>query len=69
MTQIWLLCIIFLGRIYSRVLKNVVVVEYGLNIGVEKISEIVSSNSFFEYTIDDKLEGGGGCVFGIKYGK
>ena len=30
---IWLFCRMFLGRIYCRVLKDIVVVEDGINIG------------------------------------
>ena len=45
-----------LGIICSRVLKNVVVVGDSLNIGIERLSELVSSSSSFEGLIDDKLE-------------
>ena len=37
-----------IGRIRNRVLKNVVVVDNGLRLGVEKGADIVSSDSSFE---------------------
>ena len=37
-------------------MKNVVVVEDGINIGGEKVSELVSSDSYFEVYINDKME-------------
>ena len=49
-------CIMLLVIICCRVMKNVVVVEYGINLGGETVSELVSSDSSFEGCIDDKLE-------------
>ena len=36
-------------------MKNVVVVEYGLNLWGEMVSELVSSDSYFECEIYNKL--------------
>ena len=63
-----MLCVIFLGIICCRVLKNVVVVEDVLNIGGEKVSELMCSDSYFEVDIDYKLEGVN-TVYVINYGK
>ena len=44
------------GRIFCRVLKYVVVVEYGLKIGGEEESELVYLDSPFEGDIDENFE-------------
>ena len=44
-----------LGRICCRILKNVVVVENGINFGHVKVSKPVYSDSYFNGDIDDKL--------------
>ena len=49
----WLLCRIFLERISCRVLENVFLIENGLNIGVEKVSEPMCSYGSFEGDIYD----------------
>ena len=43
-------------------MKNVVVVEDGLNLVVEKVSELVFSYSCFEGDIDDNLDGKRLCL-------
>ena len=40
--QIWLFCRMLLGRICCRVMKNVVIVEYGLKLGCEKLEDLAS---------------------------
>ena len=44
-----------LGSIFCRDLKNVVVVEGGLKLEVDKGAELVSSYSCFECDINDKF--------------
>ena len=39
-----------------RVIENVVVVEDGINIGGDKVSELVCSYSYFEVNINDEAE-------------
>ena len=53
--QTWMLCRIFIWWIFCRVVKNVVVVEDELNLGDEKVSELVSSDTSFEGEISDKF--------------
>ena len=55
-------------RICYRVLNYVVVVEYGLKLGGEKVADIVSSYFSFEGDIDDNFEGVK-TVSGMKKGK
>ena len=40
--KIWLFCRILLGRICCRVMKNVVIVEYGIKLGGENVEYFVS---------------------------
>ena len=68
MIQIWLFGRMLPWRICYRVLNYVVVVEYGLKLGGEKVADIVSSCSLFESDIDDKSEGVN-TVSGIKNNK
>ena len=49
-------------------MKNLVVVLDGLNLGDERVSDLVCSNKYFECDIDDNLEGDN-TVSVIKAGK
>ena len=53
MMQNLLLCRILIEIISCRVLENVIVIENGLNIGVEKVSEPMCSYGSFEGDIYD----------------
>ena len=54
--------------ILCRALKNIVVFEDGLKLGGEEVSDLLSSDIYFEGEIGDKFEGKK-TVSGIKYGK
>ena len=62
-----LFCRILFGGICCWDLKNVVILEYGLKLGFEEGSELVSSDNSFKDNIDDNFEGKG-TVSGIKEG-
>ena len=56
-----------IGMISCRVIKNVVVGEEEIKLGVEKGSDLVPSDSSFEGGIYDKLYGSK-TMFVVKYG-
>ena len=48
-------CKMLFERICCRDLKNVVLVEYGIKLGSDKVAHLVSSYSSFEVDIDDNF--------------